>query len=527
VFGATQTSLFNGYTLLATQSRCQAPDRALCFAMRKPARSPKPDRLPDPLNEISTLRNNQAQLATVLNNREEFYRAVLDSLSEGVVITDSESRILYANRAMEEFTGHTREELVGAISYKILSPKQNWPTMQRRLRERLSGKIEQYEHELVRKDGSLSWISVIATPYRNARGEIVGTVGALRCIDRQKSLEQQNEYLLDQIRDETNAGVIVGQSLALAKVMEQITMVAPTCANVMILGESGTGKELVARAIHEKSDRKDRTLVRVNCASIPKELFESEFFGHVRGAFTGAIKDRVGRFELANGGTLFLDEVGEIPLELQSKLLRVLQEGQFERLGEDRTRTVNVRIITATNRDLLVEAKAGRFRLDLYYRLSVFPIEVPPLRDRREDIGLLAEFFLRQAARRAGSRSVRLSKEQLAALENYDWPGNVRELQNVIERAVILAKDGELPIDLGPAPTRAGRTKDLATSRPEKFLKSGVSLRELKTQERTLIEDALKQSHGKIYGPGGAAAILGLRPTTLASRIQRMGLTKG
>ncbi len=479
-----------------------------------------------PLNEISTLRNNQAQLATVLNNREEFYRAVLDSLSEGVVITDSKSRILYANRPMEEFTGYSKEELVGAISYKILSPEQNWPKMQRRLRERLSGKIEHYEHELVRKDGSVRWISVIATPYRNARGEIVGTVGALSCIDREKSLEQQNEYLLDQIRDEKNAGLMVGQSPALLKVMEQIKMVAPTCANVMILGESGTGKELVARAIHERSDRKDRTLVRVNCASIPKEFFESEFFGHVRGAFTGAIKDRVGRFELANGGTLFLDEVGEIPLDLQSKLLRVLQEGQFERLGEDRTRTVDVRIITATNRDLLVDARAGRFRLDLYYRLSVFPIEVPPLRDRREDIGLLAEFFLQQAARRAGSEPFRLSREQLRALENYDWPGNVRELQNVIERGVILARGGELHFDLGPYRVRADHPAEAVGRGSSPALVRAGSWRNLKNQERTLIEQALAQSGGRIYGTGGAAAILGLRPTTLASKIQRMGLAK-
>src|SRR5204863_91461 len=224
---------------------------------------------------------------------------------------------------------------------------------------------------------------------------------------------------------------LVGESPAFHKLLDQIKMVGPTCANVLIFGESGTGKELVCRAIHDKSDRKERPLVRVNCASIPKELFESEFFGHVRGAFTGAIKDRVGRFELANGGTLFLDEVGEIPIELQSKLLRVLQEGQFERLGEERTRSVNVRIIAATNRDLEAEAKAGRFRMDLYYRLSVFPIEVPPLRERLEDVGELAEHFIKQASRRLGVPRLRLTKIQAQELQSYDWPGNVRELQNV------------------------------------------------------------------------------------------------
>src|SRR6266478_679259 len=225
---------------------------------------------------------------------------------------------------------------------------------------------------------------------------------------------------------------IIGHSPALEKVLAQIATVAPTEANVLILGESGTGKELVARAIHDMSARKEHSLVRVNCASIPKELFESEFFGHVRGAFTGAVKDRVGRFELADGGTLFLDEIAEIPLDLQSKLLRVLQEGQFERLGEDRTRTVKVRLIAATNRDLLAEAKAGRFRLDLYYRLSVFPIEVPSLRERLEDVGELAEHFIKQSARRLGVPRPRLSKLHLQELQSYDWPGNVRELQNVI-----------------------------------------------------------------------------------------------
>src|SRR5438094_222791 len=243
---------------------------------------------------------------------------------------------------------------------------------------------------------------------------------------------------------------------ALQKCLAQIATVAPTEANVIILGESGTGKELVARAIHDLSARKDRPLVRVNCASIPQELFESEFFGHVRGAFTGAIKDRVGRFELADDGTLFLDEVGEIPLELQSKLLRVLQEGQFERVGDESTRTVKVRLIAATNRDLLAEARAGRFRLDLYYRLSVFPIEVPSLRERLEDVGELAEHFIKQASRRLGVPRPRLTKIQAQELQSYDWPGNVRELQNVIERAVILAKGGKLQFDLPHRTNRDG-----------------------------------------------------------------------
>jgi transcriptional regulator with GAF, ATPase, and Fis domain len=291
----------------------------------------------------------------------------------------------------------------------------------------------------------------------------------------------------------------------------------------LILGESGTGKELVARAIHDRSPRKAAALVRVNCASVPRELFESEFFGHVRGAFTGAVKDRVGRFELANGGSLFLDEIGEVPLELQSKLLRVLQEGQFEKVGEDRTRTVDARIIAATNRDLADEVKAGRFREDLYYRLSVFPIELPPLRDRTEDIPKLARHFLQQSARKLGVNVPQLTSANLNQLQSYDWPGNVRELQNVIERAVIRASNGQLDLGLGPASAGTSRTTRKTDSGPKVAL---ASLHELKKHERQFIVEALTRTGGKIYGPDGAAALLGLKPTTLSSKVHRMGLKK-
>src|SRR5947207_196897 len=337
-------------------------------------------------------------LSRRLQEREEFYRSVLESLSEGVVITDRENKILYANSRVESLTGYSRAELLGAVSHELLTPKREWPAMRLRLKERLTGKEDEYELEHARKDGERHWVSVRALPYRNARGDIVGTIGLFSCIKEQKNLEFENEYLQEELRG--NYDAILGESPALNKVLAQIEMVAPTTANVLILGESGTGKELVARAIHDRSPRKAAALVRVNCASVPRELFESEFFGHVRGAFTGAVRDRVGRFELAHSGTLFLDEIGEVPLELQSKLLRVLQEGQFEKLGDDRARTVDVRIIAATNRDLEAEVKAGRFRQDLYYRLSVFPIELPPLRDRVEDISPLAQHFLVQSARK-------------------------------------------------------------------------------------------------------------------------------
>ncbi len=338
-----------------------------------------------------------------------------------------------------------------------------------------------------------------------------------------RRLEEENDYLQAEMKEALNFGDIVGNSTALRKVLYQIDLVARTEANVLILGESGTGKELVARAIHERSPRKKHPLIKVNCGAIPEELFESEFFGHVKGAFTGAIKDRVGRFELADGGTLFLDEVGEIPPSLQAKLLRILQEHQFERVGEERTRTANVRVVAATNRDLKREVEAGRFRQDLFYRLSVFPIEIPPLRERREDIPILAAHFLNAAARKLKLKPARLTQAQARALSAYDWPGNVRELQNVIERAVILSQDGplqfELALDAGQAARSRGQISD-AEKVPV------VTRDELKQHERESIRAALAQTKGKVFGPGGAADLLGMKGTTLASRIKALGLKR-
>ena len=296
--------------------------------------------------------------------------------------------------------------------------------------------------------------------------------------------------------------------------------------SVLLLGESGTGKELVAREIHNRSSRKQRTLIKVNCASIPKELYESEFFGHVRGAFTGAVKNRMGRFELADGGTLFLDEVGEIPLDLQSKLLRVLQEGSFERIGDEKTIRVDVRLVAATNRNLKSEVSKGRFREDLYYRLHVFPLEVPPLRERVEDIPLLAGHFLQLAKKKINRTEVNLSKANIAALQNYNWPGNVRELQNVIERAVIISSSNRLKIDL-PKIVSGQKAPVGKISNKNLFLKERVStFAEIKQFERENILRALNQTNWKIFGADGAAELLGIPPTTLTSRISRMGLEK-
>jgi transcriptional regulator with GAF, ATPase, and Fis domain len=295
---------------------------------------------------------------------------------------------------------------------------------------------------------------------------------------------------------------------------------------VLILGESGTGKELVSREIHKRSRRSGRPLIRVNCASIPRELYESEFFGHIKGAFTGAVKDRAGRFEAAHGGTLLLDEVGEIPLELQSKFLRVLQEGQYERVGDERTRTVDVRIIAATNRDLPKEVDAGRFRQDLYYRLNVFPIEVAPLRERKEDIPLLAAHFLEKAAVKLRLPAARLTRAHLAQFQAHDWPGNIRELQNKIERALILAQNGVLWFDFPASRGPAAPTTPIPAPDAEGESPGVLSDLEFRRRERENISAALTKTGWKIHGPGGTAELLGVKPSTLISRIKRMGLKK-
>jgi DNA-binding NtrC family response regulator len=317
---------------------------------------------------------------------------------------------------------------------------------------------------------------------------------------------------------------IVGKSAALRRVLRDIDTIAPTNATILIFGETGTGKELIVDAIHQRSRREGKPLVRVNCSSIPKELFESEFFGHVKGAFTGAIKDRLGRFEAAEGGTLFLDEVGEIPLELQSKLLRVLQEKSYERVGEERMRHADVRIVAATNRDLQKEVAEGRFREDLYYRLNVFQLKVAPLRERPEDIPLLAKHFVESSARELGCQIPRLTEAGIIALQGYDWPGNVRELRNVIERAVIFAQGGVLDFDVPPFSSPANLTvapRDADQTEPEYLTDA-----EIRRREHQNLFAVLQKTGWKVKGTGGAAELLGVSPTTLFARIQKIGLKR-
>ena len=325
------------------------------------------------------------------------------------------------------------------------------------------------------------------------------------------------------------SGDLVGQSTPLRQMVGQIDVVASTEATVLILGETGTGKELVAHEIHRRSARTDGPLVRVNCASIPRELFESEFFGHVRGSFTGAVRDRVGRFETAEGGTIFLDEVGEIPLDIQNKLLRVLQEKRYERVGDDRTRRADVRIIAATNRDLKKAVAGGRFREDLYYRLNVFPIHVPPLRQRTDDIPLLARHFVELSTRELKCAKPRLTRAAILHLQSYDWPGNVRELRNVVERAVILAGGGALNFDLpitgqaAPGAPPSPRTHSSASSLAQPKFLTEV---EVERFERDNLVLALEAANWKIKGPDGASDLLGVKPTTLLSRMTKWGLKR-
>ena len=345
-------------------------------------------------------------------------------------------------------------------------------------------------------------------------------------------LELENELLRRAVQEKRLDDDLIGDSASLTRVMEQIEVVSPTDASVLLLGESGTGKELLAGAIHKRSTRSNNPFVRVNCSAIPHELFESEFFGHVKGSFTGAIRDRIGRFQMADGGTLFLDEVGEIPLELQGKLLRVLQEGTFEPVGDERSRKVNVRIVAATNKDLSQEVAAGKFRQDLYFRLSVFPVNVPPLRKRKEDIALLTRHFVSLAAQRLNIPAPRLKPHHIETLQQYDWPGNVRELQNVVERAVIMSHTGSMEFYI-PDNSSATPPKEMnvqayygSTAALQPAAEGIITEATWAEMQRENVQRALEATNWRVQGSGGAAELLGIKPTTLRSRMQKFGIEK-
>jgi formate hydrogenlyase transcriptional activator len=378
------------------------------------------------------------------------------------------------------------------------------------------------ETRVRKSDGSYRWFLARYNPLHDEQGQITRWYVTGTDIEDRKQAEdrlrQENVALREEIDKASMFDEIVGTSPALKSVLSRISKVAPSDSTVLITGETGTGKELVARAIHRRSDRGSRPFVGVNCAAIPRDLIASELFGHERGAFTGATQQRLGRFELANGGTIFLDEVGELPAETQTALLRVLQEHEFERVGGSRRIRADVRVIAATNRDLQAAISAGSFRSDLFYRLNVFPIEMPSLRERRADIPLLVEYFIDRYARKAGKNIKRVNKKTLELLQSYPWPGNIRELQNVIERSVILCETEIFSIDEGWLPHQP-----LLTAEP----KPPVELpRRLLVQEKDMIEAALKESRGRIFGPKGAAAKLGIPRSTLESKIRSLKIDK-
>jgi formate hydrogenlyase transcriptional activator len=358
-------------------------------------------------------------------------------------------------------------------------------------------------------------------PLRDDQGQITRWYVASTDIEDRKQAEDrlrsENVALREEIDKTSMFEEIVGASPALRAVLSRISKVAPSDSTVLITGETGTGKELVARAIHRRSNRASRAFVSVNCAAIPRDLIASELFGHEKGAFTGATQQRVGRFELANGGTIFLDEVGDLPAETQIALLRVLQEHEFERVGGTRPIRSNLRVIAATNRDLQSAINAGSFRSDLFYRLNVFPIEIPALRERKEDIRLLVEYFIDRYARKAGKKITTVDRETLRLLESYYWPGNIRELQNVIERSVIVCETENFSVD----------ESWLYQKAPESKAESQLYLSEKVTaQEREMIEAALRECQGRVFGPSGAAAKLGIARSTLESKIRSLKIDK-
>ena len=440
--------------------------------------------------------------------------------------------------------GYSRDEVVGRSIMDFYSEADRKRFAAGRLQDVITGgEFSNQERQMVTKSGQVLDLVMSAISDRDASGRVHRMLVASKDVTERKraerklrvtlaenaslrkEIERERDYLREEVNVSMNFGRIVGKSSALKHMLSQVEAVAQTPANVLVLGESGVGKELVARAIHAQSSRSTAPLVKVNCASIPKELFESEFFGHVKGAFTGAHRDRVGRFQLADGGTIFLDEVGEIPIALQGKLLRVLQESEFERVGDDITRSVDVRVIAATNRNIEELMVAGKFREDLFYRLSVFPIEVPPLRERPEDALQLARHFVESICNDFGRAPLQLTRSQAEVISAYDWPGNVRELKNVIERAVILSKGNNLRLDLSMPenqPALPG-SQDSHDQRDADHILTDKQMREL--QKKNIIA-ALDATNWKVSGKNGTAELLGVRPTTLYDRLKAFGIKK-
>jgi len=464
------------------------------------------------------------------------YRTLYRSTPAMLHTVDNDGLVVTVTDHWLQKLGFEREEVVGRPITDFFSTADRKYYADGQLKELIKeGSFNNLKRQMVTKNGQTMDLMMSAISHRDDHGDIDHMLVASKDVTERnraerelrrtlaenarlrEELERERDYLREEVNVAMNFGRIIGTSSALRRMLKRVEAVAETPASVLLEGESGVGKELVAHALHLRSPRAAGPLVKVNCASIPKELFESEFFGHVKGAFTGANRDRIGRFQLADGGTLFLDEVGEIPLESQGKLLRVLQESEFERVGDDVTRSVDVRVIAATNRNLEQLIVDGHFREDLFYRLSVFPVDVPPLRERGDDIVQLAQHFLEQTCKDFGREILTLTRAQTGNLRSYDWPGNVRELKNVIERAVILSQGKVLRLDLSMPGHQPQHPESLTDEGNEDEILTDKQIKEL---QRTNLIRALERTNWKVSGAGGAAELLGVRPTTLADRVR-------
>ncbi len=463
------------------------------------------------------------QMERMLKESERRYRDLFEEAPIAYVYEDTQTRFKSANRAAMALLGLMPEDVPGMVGMSLVAPTEaNQLQIQKAFEDIRQGKESGLlELELRRKDnGRPIWVQFWSRPEadgKHTRTMIIDITDRVLAQREQARLQQQNAYLQEEIKATLNFDEIVGRSPALSAVLKHVRAVGPTDASVLVTGETGTGKELVARAIHSVSRRKDKPLIKVNCAALPAGLVESELFGHEKGAFTGAISRRVGRFELADGGTIFLDEIGDLPLEMQAKLLRVLQEGELDRVGGKGPMQVDVRVIAATNRELAGAVLDKAFREDLYYRLNVFPIRLPALRERREDIPLLASYFATRFAARLGKPIDGIRPETIERLSNYAWPGNIRELENIMERAVILAGGRVLEVSPEMLPVVAVGAPAGPDIRPPSNLEA---------VEREHIVSVLNQVNWIIEGARGAAHILGLHPNTLRSRMKKLGITR-
>jgi PAS domain S-box-containing protein len=481
---------------------------------------------------------------------EQQYRDLYRATPALLHTVDAKGRILDVTDRWLHKLGYTREEVLGRPIIEFMDNDARSHLNNGRIIDVIaSGKLDNEPRSYVTKSGERIEVLITAIADRDGAGKVQHLLVASKDVTERNEaerrlraafeenarlraeLERERDYLREEVQVSMNYSRIIGESQALRKMLARLEAVAETSASVLIEGESGVGKELVAHVVHSRSSRNNGPLVKVNCASIPDELFESEFFGHVKGSFTGAHRDRVGRFELADGGTIFLDEIGEIPLALQGKLLRVLQESEYERVGDETTRSVDVRVIAATNRNLEEAVEDGSFREDLFYRLSVFPINVPPLRERDDDVLQLASHFLDRTCQEFGHRQLTLSRQQAALLQQYDWPGNVRELKNVIERAVILSKGKVARLDLAMADILAAQP-DRSEEPTDSTVKKKSDTNRIFTEEERLDHDrsnmirALDAAGWRVSGPDGAAALIGLRPSTFTDRMKKYAISR-